>query len=122
MDQPKTSELNTEKNKHLLNRYGIVPSRGKLLHHQLEVSRSILYITSKDQADRIFNGRAGNISIRVILPSCKLTGLLISVLSQLVANTPFDGIYRSLHVQYQALAISMKVPISVLQLRRKLAS
>ncbi|EXK75832.1 hypothetical protein FOQG_19403 [Fusarium oxysporum f. sp. raphani 54005] len=36
MDQPKTSELNTEKNKHLLNRYGIVPSRGKLLHHQLE--------------------------------------------------------------------------------------
>ncbi|KAH7205258.1 camp-regulated phosphoprotein family protein Igo1 [Fusarium oxysporum] len=36
MDQPKTFELNTEKNKHLLNRYGIVPSGGKLLHHQLE--------------------------------------------------------------------------------------
>ncbi|KAH7175174.1 camp-regulated phosphoprotein family protein Igo1 [Fusarium flagelliforme] len=36
MDQPKTSEPNTEKNKHLLNRYGIVPNKGDLLHHQLE--------------------------------------------------------------------------------------
>ncbi|KAH7180245.1 hypothetical protein DER46DRAFT_582124 [Fusarium sp. MPI-SDFR-AT-0072] len=36
MDQQETSELNTGNNNRLLNRYGIVPSRGKLLHHQLE--------------------------------------------------------------------------------------
>ncbi|KAK6721123.1 hypothetical protein SNK04_000020 [Fusarium graminearum] len=36
MDQPKTSKLSTENNKRLLNRYGILPRRGNLLHHQLE--------------------------------------------------------------------------------------
>ncbi|KAH6962952.1 camp-regulated phosphoprotein family protein Igo1 [Fusarium avenaceum] len=36
MDKPNTSEPGTEKNKALLSRYGIVPSRGNLLHHQLE--------------------------------------------------------------------------------------
>ncbi|CEI70936.1 hypothetical protein FVEN_g9692 [Fusarium venenatum] len=36
MDPPKTSELTTEKNKHLLTLYGIVPSKGNLLYHQLE--------------------------------------------------------------------------------------
>jgi hypothetical protein len=107
---------------HLLNRYGIVPNKGELLRHQLEVSRYFLSITSKNQAESIFNGRGRSISIQVILPSCKLTGLLISVLSQLVANTPFDGIYQSLRAQHQALVISMKVLIGVLHLRRKLAS
>ncbi|KAM0214081.1 hypothetical protein ACHAQD_005658 [Fusarium lateritium] len=36
MDQPRNSQLATEKNKALLSRYGIVPSRSNLLHHQLE--------------------------------------------------------------------------------------
>jgi hypothetical protein len=40
MDQSKTSDLATEKNKALLSRYGIVPSRSNLLHHQLEVSKA----------------------------------------------------------------------------------
>jgi hypothetical protein len=40
MDQARTTEIATEKNKALLSRYGIVPSRSNLLHHQLEVSKA----------------------------------------------------------------------------------
>jgi hypothetical protein len=41
MDQSKTPETTTEKHKALFSRYGIVPSRGNLLHHQLEVSKQV---------------------------------------------------------------------------------
>ncbi|KAJ0126707.1 Uncharacterized protein HZ326_30190 [Fusarium oxysporum f. sp. albedinis] len=46
MDQRKTSELNTEKNKRLLSRYGIVPSRRTLLRHYLELSSDIGAVTT----------------------------------------------------------------------------
>ncbi|KAM5527574.1 hypothetical protein FOXYSP1_19936 [Fusarium oxysporum f. sp. phaseoli] len=49
MDQPKTSELNTDKNKHLLNRYGIVPSNR-------EASSSLVRSSSNldESADQCF--------------------------------------------------------------------
>ncbi|KAG7406315.1 hypothetical protein DER46DRAFT_75354 [Fusarium sp. MPI-SDFR-AT-0072] len=36
MNQAKPTEVDTDKNKRLLNRYGILPKRGNLLNHQLE--------------------------------------------------------------------------------------
>ncbi|KAI1046569.1 hypothetical protein LB505_014156 [Fusarium chuoi] len=36
MNQTKQPEMDTDKNKRLLNRYGILPKRGNLLSHQLE--------------------------------------------------------------------------------------
>ncbi|KAH6959878.1 hypothetical protein BKA56DRAFT_599671 [Ilyonectria sp. MPI-CAGE-AT-0026] len=36
MDPPKKTEAPTERDKRLLRRYGMIPTRGSLLHHQLE--------------------------------------------------------------------------------------
>jgi hypothetical protein len=79
MDQPETSELNTEKNKRLLSRYGIVPSRGNLLHHQLEGRK---YFDSGDfalmQAHRtsdigtVTTGSEHPIRLDISVPSCSV--------------------------------------------------
>ncbi|KAH7161794.1 camp-regulated phosphoprotein family protein Igo1 [Dactylonectria macrodidyma] len=36
MDHPKKAEASAEQDKRLLRRYGTIPTRGNLLHHQLE--------------------------------------------------------------------------------------
>lgn len=105
MNQTKQPEMDTDKNKRLLNRYGILPKRGNLLSHQLEV-RMTDFVLKTCQANS-FGGREGNISTRETLLLTKLIGHLTLATSQQVRNIQSVRKYQSLLVRSPVQATSM---------------
>lgn len=105
MNQTKQPEMDTDKNKRLLNRYGILPKRGNLLSHRLEV-RMTDSVLKTCQANS-FGGREGNISTRETLLLTKLIGHLTLATSQQARNIQSARKYQSLLVPSRVQATSM---------------
>lgn len=105
MNHTKQPEMDTDKNRRLLNRYGILPKRGNLLSHQLEV-RMTGFVLNTCQTNS-FGGREENISTQETLLLTKLIGHLTLATSQQVRNIQSVRKYQSPLVRSQVQATLM---------------
>jgi hypothetical protein len=123
MDPPKKASVPTETDKRLLHMYGMIPTRGNLLHGQLEVEkRSKVLLAAKYQANSTIDGREESISIPVTLPSRRLISPLTSAAWILAANTPCGKISRIPQLPYPALVTLMTTLTSHCEVGRRLRS
>ncbi|KAH8745285.1 hypothetical protein F5883DRAFT_587740 [Diaporthe sp. PMI_573] len=101
MDPPKKAEQPAERDKHLLRIYGKIPSRGNLLHHQLEGRK---YFDSGDFA----------------LSQAKKSSDIGAVSTG--SEHPSGEIYQTPHAPYRAPATLAMTLIKTHEPRRRLAS